>query len=140
MAESTNRKVLGEQYYNQVSESIKSVFELSTRIDERVQLMMKKQEDLDRKIELQITHGNSLSNRISLLESNDSRKDMESVREAIDELQESIHKLELQVQEVQGESGRSEDRWKGIFSFIGQIVWVLLAAYMLYRLGLQGPP
>lgn len=136
----TPRENTGEQYYNEVAKSIRSLFEMTTRVDERVQAMVKKQDELDRKIELQISHGNSLSNRVSLLESHNSREDIKAVCDGVEELKESVRKLDMQMRELEGESGRQKERWSGIFGFVIQLVWILLASYMLYRLGLQGPP
>jgi hypothetical protein len=41
----------GENYYIQVSDSIKSIYELTTRVDERQQLLMNKVDGLEKKID-----------------------------------------------------------------------------------------
>jgi hypothetical protein len=38
----------GENYYIQVSDSIKSIYELTTRVDERQQLLMNKVDGLEK--------------------------------------------------------------------------------------------
>lgn len=126
----------GRNYYLQVSESIKSVFDLTTRVDERVQLMMKKQDDFERKLDERLAVSHALDGRIKVLES---RIGNDTLSEEIGELEETVHKLEMQIAALQIASGGSEDRWKTIVTFVIQIAWVLLAAYLLTKLGLQAP-
>ena len=42
-------------YYIQVSENIKGIFDLTTRVDERVKIVMKKQDDMERKLDSQLS-------------------------------------------------------------------------------------
>ena len=53
MSEQIQKKAsnLNKQYYENVVDSVHSIYELTARIDERVQLMNKKQEELEKKIE-----------------------------------------------------------------------------------------
>jgi hypothetical protein len=50
-----------------------------------------------------------------------------------------LHKLEIEMQAVKIAQGGAEGRWKTIISFAVQIAWVLLAAWLLMKLGLQAP-
>ena len=80
-----------EQFYNQVSESIKSVFDLTSRIDERVKMLIEKQNELDDKFE-KIMHQNSnLSTRLSVLES----KDFGSIKSDIEDIEKRLVVLEI---------------------------------------------
>jgi predicted nuclease with TOPRIM domain len=135
MSEQIPKRVLGEQYYNQVSESIRNVFELTTRIDERVQLMMKKQEELERKIDNAGTLSNAVNTRVSLLES----KNNNHIESQLDQLNTTVNDLRSKVQELEGDTSRSGERWKQIMAFAVQLVWVIVAAYVLYKLHLQSP-
>jgi len=130
-----SKDIYNKEFYGQVSESIKSVFELTTRVDERVQTIMKKQDEMERKIDSGITNQGLLSSRVSVLES----KNGSLIKEDVEKIKDNLHELELQMQVVKTESQRSEGRWKTIASFGLQLVWVILAAYILYRLGIQAP-
>jgi chromosome segregation ATPase len=137
------RRVLGEQYYNQVSESIRNVFELTTRIDERVQLMMKKQEELERKIDVPVTLANAINNRVSVLESKTTTHLETAIRSLEGQLSDAenfIRSLESKVQNLEGDTSRSGERWKQLSGAVIQLVWVVVAAYVLYKLNLQSPP
>jgi predicted nucleic acid-binding Zn-ribbon protein len=132
-----------EPYHGQVHESIKGVFEMTARIDERVQLMMKKQDDLDNKIDSQMNLYSQLSARVTVLESDSSIETLKSevgrVQDCANEIKTKLHDVEMKLQNVEGSSGRQEDRWKNAFNFIVQIIWVIVAGYLLYKLGLPSP-
>ena len=119
-----------DNYYREVSESIKSVFDLTSRIDERVKLLMKKQDELDRKLEDYLKITSEIDGRIRVLESN---------KEALSYLGNTVHTLELDLQQVQIKTTGHENKWKTIISFAMQIAWVILAAYLLLKLGIQAP-
>jgi len=163
MGDSVNNTTVGEQYFLQVSESIKNLFELSTRIDERVQVVMKKQDETDKKIENMSDSISKMSARLSVVEAtspdsykrdigklfdrvHDTNLHLESLQNKCDTnipiiqaSDERSHQNAANIQELQGQSQQNEGRWKSAFGFVIQIVWVLLAAYLLFRLGLQAP-
>jgi len=121
-------------YYLQVQESIKSIFDLTTRVDERVLAMMRKQEEFERKLDEQLKNDHDLEVRTSNLE----RVRDERVPE-LDKVKEDVHRIEIEMQAVKISQGGAEGRWKTIVSFAVQIAWVLLAAYLLMKLGLSAP-
>jgi len=163
MGDSVDNKTVGEQYFMQVSESIKNLFELSTRIDERVQAVMKKQDDTDKKIETMSENISNMSARLSVVEAKSPdlfKKDigtlfdrihktdlhLESLQNKCDTnvpiihaSEERSHKNTADIQELKGQSQHNEGRWKSVFNFAIQIIWVVLAAYLLFKLGIQAP-
>lgn len=162
MGDSVNNTA-GEQYFLQVSESIKNLFELSTRIDERVQVIMKKQDEIDKKIETMNASIGKMSTRLSVVEAknpdaykrdigklfdrvHETNLDLKSLQNRyeanvpiIHDLDKRSHKNVANIQELQSQSQQNEGRWKSVFGFIIQIIWVILAAYLLFKLGLQTP-
>lgn len=119
-------------YYMQVTESIKSVFDLTSRIDERVKLIMKKQDEFDKKLDDRFADVNEIKTRLRLLEAN-------SDEDVVDELKQNFHKAEVRMQAIEMTQGGAEGRWKTFVNFAIQIAWVLLAAWLLLKLGLQAP-
>lgn len=121
-------ETLGEKYYQQVSESIQSIFELTTRVDERVQLLMKKQDQ----VENQFEQFGELGARVRVLEAASAVSDLTVLKD-------KVHSMELEISTLKNASDKQEGRWKSIFTFTIQIIWVLLASYLLYKLGIQSP-
>jgi predicted nuclease with TOPRIM domain len=119
-----------DNYYREVSESIKSVFDLTSRIDERVKLLMKKQDELDRKLDERLQRYVEIDGRVRVLESGQGE---------LNSLWKIVHTLELDLQQVKIKTTGHENKWKTIISFAVQIAWVILAAYLLMKLGIQAP-
>ena len=123
----------------QFNNSIKSIVELTTRIDERVQLMMKKQEIVESKIEDHLEYFNELKTEFKLLDS----KSGKSLQEEVLRLSHEVNDIKSKLDAVTKESSKLEGDWKsvvkGTLSFIVQIIWVVVAAFILYKLGIQSP-
>lgn len=123
----------------QFNNSIKSIVELTTRIDERVQLMMKKQEIVESKIEDHLEYFNELRTEFKLLDS----KSGKSLQEEVAKLSHDVNKIKSDLDSLTKESDKLEGDWKyvvkGSLSFIVQIIWVVVASYLLYKLGIQSP-
>lgn len=130
----SNENQSSRDYYLQVQESIKSIYDLTTRIDERVLALMRKQEELERKLDEQLKSDHSLDTRVAHLE----RVKDERIPQ-LDTVKNNLHKLEIDMQAVKITQGGQEGRWKSIVSFVVQIAWVILAAWLLVKLGLQAP-
>jgi SMC interacting uncharacterized protein involved in chromosome segregation len=96
-----------------VRKSIDSIFELTTRVDERVQGIVKQQLTLEAQVDRQF--------------------------DIISAARENVHELELRLSNLEKSSTNQEQRWKTFFSFGIQLIWVILAAYLLYKLGIQSP-
>lgn len=120
---------------DQVNESINSIIELTSRVDERVQLIMKTQKSVEDKIDAQLQFFNELNTRVKILESKDTLPQLQNIKE----LQAMLHKIEIRIHDLEGSTDNQENRWKNIFGFVIQLVWVVLAAILLYKLGLQAP-
>jgi chromosome segregation ATPase len=120
------------QILTQASENIQKLFELSTRIDERVKAIQAKQDGVEARIE-QIALTHHLANqKIAVLESSGNKHDIE-------ECERHIADLEKRLVTVEMTSGQTQDRWNRVISFIIQLIWVILAAWFLTKLHLQAP-
>lgn len=56
-----------------------------------------------------------------------------------DKINDNIHDLEIRIKTLEIAQGGHEQNWKLFFNFFLQAVWVIMAAYILYKLGLQAP-
>lgn len=130
-------------YYGPVHESIRGMFEITARIEERVKTMVQKQEELTTAVNTQTALYNNLATRVALLEADQSadvlKSEMVKVQEYASETKTKLHDIEMKLTNVEGSSGRQEDRWKGVWGFLIQLAWVLVAAFLLYKLGLPSP-
>lgn len=145
-----------EHFYNQVSESIKSVFELTSRIDERVKVLTEKQNELDQKLAKAIENQANLHARVAMVESRDFvglNKTVElldkriSILESkllndktgnnIEEMEAKIHQLEIKNEGLHLFKSGTEEKVKMIVDIAFKIGVGLLSAYLLWKFGLK---
>jgi septal ring factor EnvC (AmiA/AmiB activator) len=61
------------------------------------------------------------------------------IEETTHELHEDMKALEKRIIILESDNNKNRDRWNNIISLIMQIIWVLLAAWLLSKLNLQPP-
>ena len=129
------------QILSQTSENIQKLFDLSTRIDERVKAIRDKQDDLDDRLSEIIKTHHEVMQKIAVLESKDGGIGAVSVK--LDEVQREVKSELIEIDKrlalVESKTNTNQDRWNKIFTFAIQIIWVILAAYLLMKLGIQAP-
>lgn len=152
---------LTEQFFSQVQESIQAVFDLSSRIDERVKMIIERQKEIDVQMDKFIEMQQSCIQRLHVLESKDlesvaddlhelsqkiaiiqndkPQKELEALRLENQEANRKLHSLELKLEATNFKVGNQETRWGAILDGIWKIVLMVIAAYILYKLGLQTP-
>lgn len=126
-----------ERSYSKINESIKSIAELTTRVDERVRLIMQTQEVLNEKIDAQTVMFNDLNMKVNIMEIKNAAY-LSAIGD-VQKLEDQAHKMDLRLAILEGSSNNQEARWKTVFTFAIQLMWVVVAAYVLYKLGIQAP-
>ena len=121
---------ISEQFFTQVSESIKSVFNLTSRIDERVKMIHEKQQEMDKKFSRLIESQGTLNSRVSVLEST-------SETEEIQNLEKTVHNMELMLKEVELKSAGNTGKWDVAADFGLKILWAIVAAAAIYYMGFK---
>ena len=118
---------ISEQFFTQVSESIKSVFNLTSRIDERVKMIHEKQQEMDKKFSRLIESQGTLNSRVSVLESTSDTEDLEK----------TVHNMELILKEVELKSAGNAGKWNVVADFSLKILWAMAAAAAIYYMGFK---
>jgi len=124
---------LSVQILSQTSDNIQKLFDLSTRIDERVKSIQNKQQDMNSRIDAVVASYNELNQAVAILKSSaDSSNIEECKRQIVD--------IDKRLTNIEHRSEGMENRWTGIFKFIVQIIWLVVGAWILFKLGLAPPP
>jgi polyhydroxyalkanoate synthesis regulator phasin len=126
---------ISAQILSQTSQSINKLFELSTRIDERVRHIQAKQEEAEVKLERLGDHTNSLLQRLIVVE----QKNGLAAKVYAEEVQKQVDALERRVIDLEHATRKSERNWSHVFDFVFKLMWAVFAAYLLYVLKLQAP-
>lgn len=118
---------------NQVSESINSIFDLLGRVDERVQMFSCHQKVMDEKLDNLAASTTEVKIKVQVLES----INFSEFKNSINQMKDDFHEMEMKIQLLENNNDNQENRWKTIFGFIVQLVWVVTAAFVLYKLGIS---
>lgn len=117
------------------SKDFQHVVEMTSRIDERVKTIIKKQEEMDRKVSDMMVVYNTLMARVTVLESRDSLK----LEKGLDDNNIRINTLENQVDIIKIHQLDNGERWKNVFQMVLQITTTTAVGYLLWKLGLPSP-
>jgi chromosome segregation ATPase len=140
--------------YQQVNESINHVLDLSSRIDERVKMLIEKSNDFSAKLEVITTNYSNLIQRIVVLESCLDYEDfskleknydslerkmllLDSFSKDLESLSHRIDKFEAGHADLQHFKKNTESNIKTLFDTIYKILITLGMAYVMYKLGLK---
>lgn len=150
--------------YNQVTESIKSIFDLTSRIDERVKMLVERQNDADIRYDKVLELLQQLVNRVTILESKDisnvkidvneinkrvaimesfeAKHNVEDIgaKQDIEDIKQKIHTLDLRVEAINMRTVTQEGRWAKLFDLVFKLTIMLIGGYLLFRFGWQSPP
>jgi len=155
MAATKEGTAIAEQFFGQVSESIQLVFDLTSRIDERVKMLIERQKEIDDQIEKLLEMQQSVIHRLTHLEAKDIGSVQEDLHilsekvaiiasddpeEEIKDLKVKVHDLQIKVESINLRVGNHDNRWTRIFDYLWRFGLMLIAGYILYKLGFQAPP
>jgi len=134
---------MDESLFREVTQSIKAVFDLTARVDERVKMLIEKQNQIDTKIEGLSIHHTDLVTKVGILESRNEKEFKEQIarfEDSVKEAENTLKEIDQRLYHVEKSSHTSENRWKSVYTFIRDTAWVLLVCYLLYKLNLNLPP
>ena len=150
---------LQEQFFAQVSESLQMVFDLASRVDERVKNIATRQEELEGRVEkvtetqtelikqlsilqtqdydeIQAEMGD-LNKKVAVLQNEGDKKEIEALRQSGQELRNLLHALELKFEGIHLRLGHHDTRWQRTLDAVWKLALTLIAGWILYKLGLK---
>lgn len=125
-----------DQFFTQVSESIKDLHDLTTRVDERVKHLIERQAEMEHKMgKIDV-----LSERTAVLEAKEETIDAMSL--SITDVEQTNLKDDKRLTALEASQATFIGRWQKITSFVLQLIWAVVACYIIYKLGLSNsmPP
>ena len=108
-----------------------------TRLDERIKNIQQKQHDLEERIDAILAQHAEILQRIAVLDTKSARCVMESKGSQC--LLDNINNLDKRLSAFEMATGQSKYRWNQFLTFVIQLAWVILAAWVLTKLNLQLP-
>jgi hypothetical protein len=120
-----------DQFFAQVSESIKDLHDLTTRVDERVKHLIEKQSDMEQKM----NRIDGLSERMAVLESKSGA--VGHMASSIANIEQTNMMDDKRLTALETSNVTLQGRWSKISSFTLQLIWAVVACYVIYKLGLS---
>jgi len=90
--------------------------------------MMEKTKSLAREVRDMSSSWHDIEARMRVLES----KDFEEIRN-------SLYGIESRIKSLESQHDDRKEKWQIVINFMVQLIWVSMAAWVLTKLGLQGP-
>jgi chromosome segregation ATPase len=128
------RDELTVKVLSQTSENIQKLFDLTTRIDERVKIIQSNQEEINHRVRECTDDYKEILERTVKLEATCGMKLNEENTNS-----DQIVGIDKRIVHLEHNSQGAENRWNRIFTFAIQLVWVVLASWVLYKLHLNPP-
>lgn len=143
------------QIDTQLTETIRQLHEVSSRIDERIKHLIEKQNSLADKVENIINHVNDGKTRLTVLEKSgidDVRDDLEDldkkmailekqlnngIRSDVDDLKVTVKALELSNEHHTSFRTKGEQRLNWWFDVLWKSIWTIAGAFILYKMGIK---
>ena len=82
---------------------------------------------------------NEALRRIAILEQQHTSCPIHNIGTQLGQIDKSFDELDKRVVLLEDSTNRTQDRWKAVLTFVIQLVWVLLASWLLVKLNLQAP-
>lgn len=122
------------EFDKQLMDSFRSLYDLEVRTDERVKNLIIRCDATDEKHSETLQIQKDIEGRVRVLESK-----TEEFGSVAEQVKINTASLADRVKTVELSKNNSDDRWKTIVNFCVQLSLILVAAYLLYKLGLQAP-
>lgn len=130
-----------DKFYREVSDSMKLMYDLTSRIDERVKNLVETQGEMSDRMDKLMERQEGIMSRLSVLENkNGVHKDIEKIEEDIKDLQQGIlgmNYLQQRVVLLEASNSSSTDKWRNAFSIISNIIVIVFGGIILWKLGIK---
>ena len=126
-----------ENLYREVSESLKLVFDITSRIDERMKVLIEKNNESKDKIEKLYDQQVTLLNRITILENKNNTQVINDLKNEVNIIDGRVEHLSERLVHVEKEIHQNNSKWANIIDFIFKLATVVVGSIILWKLGVK---
>jgi predicted nuclease with TOPRIM domain len=132
---------IAQQIITQIPESIKLLFDLTARMDERLKILIQDTTNIHKDLKEMNNYMDSKIEekmRFFTQELTDTRKEMKEFEDHLNKTDyERISKIEQRLSAIDTFKSSTEDRWKMIFDATWKLIITVVGAYLIYKLGIK---
>lgn len=129
------------EFYKELTNSLKIVSDVTTRIDERVKVLVEDNNVFKGRFEKMSELQSALISRLSILESDhnvsDLKNDVTTLNDRVEGLSIKLIKLEQDVYNIERNLGQHDNRWTNIIDFLYKIGTIVVGSIILWKLGIK---
>lgn len=132
---------LEHRLYSEIRESIRSMLDSASRLDERIKQFEKRESQFNEKIDDLIDAQNNLIGRIMVLESQqeDTTGKAQLERRELNKIRDVMGRHEIDVSALKMISKNNDNKLKNIFDYIVKTAWIIFLSYIAVKFGLSQP-
>lgn len=115
---------------SKAAKSIQNIFDAVARIDERVKIINERQKEIDATIKNFASELHSLKEKVAIIVH-------QIPQEEITQIRDKVHALDVQSENLKLRVGNHDNQWGKIFDAFWKITLMIIATYILYKLGIN---
>jgi hypothetical protein len=120
-----------------INESLKLVFDITSRIDERMKILIENNNDSKERIEKLFDQQIMLLNRITVLENKNSTQMVTELKNELTILDNKVDHLSERCIYLEKEVNQQGNKWTVLFDFTFKIGVMLVGSIILWKIGIQ---
>lgn len=130
-------KDINENFYKEVSDSLKLVFDLTSRIDERMKIVIAGNTETKEKIEKLASQYNDILTRVSLLENRNTNREIDELKADIKTFSDDMDSINIKVIEMEKDLKSHSYKWSNLVDFVFKIAVIVIGGVILWKLGVK---
>lgn len=121
----------------ELTESLKSVFDLTSRIDERLKSLIESNSESKERIEKLVDNQTTMLNRLTVLENKNYSSEITLLKNNIDVLEAQVDSIVNRVSSIENSIESHTTKWTMILDFAFKIAVVVISGIILWKMGIK---
>jgi len=126
-----------EKFYKEVNDSLKLVFDITSRIDERMKVLIENNNDSKEKIEKLYDQHIVMLNRIVIVENKNNGQLLNDLKAEVNIIESRVEHLSERLIHVEKELTQTTHKWTTVVDFIFKVGVVVIGSIILWKLGIK---
>jgi uncharacterized protein Yka (UPF0111/DUF47 family) len=126
-----------EAFYKEFSDSLKMVFDITSRIDERMKALVEHNSETKERIEKLFDQQSILLNRVIILENKNGIQAIHDLKNDFTALEKQIDDLSERLIHIEKEITQHANKWTTLFDFGFKLAVMIVGGIILWKLGLK---
>ncbi|MFY4731144.1 hypothetical protein [Nitrospira sp. BLG_2] len=126
-----------ENSYREVNDSLKNVFAITSRIDERIKVLVEGHNESKEKIEKLCDNQIAILNRLIILENSNGNRVAHELKEQFGKLEHKVDDVSERLLHVEKDMTQATNKWAAVVDFVLKVGVVVIGAIILWKLGIK---